>query len=141
VVKVVVCNGNTKDALRKAMAEEIGTVFSPKQNPKLSERKHWLAFASDPKGKIVVNEKAMQCAIGKNCGIIPADVLSVSGNFDKGDVIEIASLDGTVLCKGITNYFSHEMEKIKSKSTEDIYHELGFAYAEVVSSSDMVIAE
>jgi glutamate 5-kinase len=140
-VKVVVCNGTAKDALKKAMREETGTVFVPKAIPKLNERKHWLAFASEPKGKITVNERAMQCAIGKNCGIVPADVVSVSGIFDKGDVLEIASEDGTILCRGITNYFSHELEKIKGKSTEQIYKELGFAYAEVIGSSDMVVAE
>jgi glutamate 5-kinase len=83
----------------------------------------------------------MQCAIGKNCGIVPADVTSVTGNYDKGDVIEIACREGKVLCKGISNYFSHELEKIKGKSTEDIFGELGFAYNEVVSSSDMAVAE
>ena len=139
-VKVVVCNGGAKNALKKAIREDIGTLFLAKDSPKLSERKHWLAFASDAKGRIVVNERAMQCAIGKNCGIVPDDVLAVSGNFDKGDVIEILSQDGTVLCKGITNYFSHELEKIKGKPTEMIYKELGFAYAEVVSSSDMAVS-
>jgi glutamate 5-kinase len=140
-VKVIICNGSAKNALKRSISEEIGTVFSPRAHPNLSERKHWLAFASEPKGKIEVNERAMQCAIGKNCGIIPSDVVSISGNFDKGDVIEITSMDGTVLCKGITNYFSHELEKIKGKNTEDIYKILGFAYAEVISSSDMAVAQ
>jgi glutamate 5-kinase len=83
----------------------------------------------------------MQCAIDKSCGITPADILSVLGTFDKGDVLEIASGDGTVLCKGITNYFSHELEKIMGKSTEDIFNELGFAYSEAVSSPDMAVME
>jgi len=140
-VKVVVCDGTAKSALNKAIHEEIGTVFMPRAVPKMNDRKHWIAFASEPKGRIVVNERAMQCAIGKSSGIIPADILSVLGTFDKGDVLEIASGDGTVLCKGITNYFSHELEKIKGKSTEDIFSELGFAYSEAVSSSDMAVME
>ncbi|HSB46830.1 MAG TPA: glutamate 5-kinase [Candidatus Bilamarchaeum sp.] len=140
-VKVVVCNGGAKNALKKSIAEELGTAFLPKANPNLNERKHWLAFASDPKGRIVVNERAMQCAIGKNCGVVPADILEVSGNFDKGDVIEIACREGKVLCKGISNYFSHELEKIKGKSTDEIFGELGFAYADAVGSSDMAVAQ
>ncbi|MFN7991484.1 MAG: glutamate 5-kinase [Candidatus Micrarchaeia archaeon] len=139
-VKVVVCSGPDKNALGKAISGQIGTVFSPVQNPNMTERKHWLAFASEPKGRILVNERAMQCAIGKNCGVIPGDVIEVQGNFDKGDVIEIACKEGTVLCKGITNYFSHELERIKGKGTEDIFRELGFAYSEVVSSADMAVA-
>ncbi|MEW6723151.1 MAG: glutamate 5-kinase [Candidatus Micrarchaeota archaeon] len=140
-VRVVVCSGTEKEALKKAVAGQSGTEFLPAKSPSLSERKHWLAFASEPKGRIVINENAMQCAIGKSCGISPSDVLEVSGNFDKGDVIEIACKKGKVLCKGITNYFSHELEKIKGKGTEEIYGALGFAYSEVVSGADMAVAE
>jgi glutamate 5-kinase len=140
-VKVVVANGHAKDAIKSAMEEKIGTIFVPLPSPKLTEKKHWLAFASEAKGRIVVNEKAMQCAIGKNCGVAPADVVEVSGNFDKGDVIEIACREGKVLCKGVTNYFSHELEKIKGKDTDEIYRMLGYAYYEVVTSSDMAVAE
>jgi glutamate 5-kinase len=138
-VKVIVANGTAKDALRKAVAGEIGTSFVPAQTPKLSEGKHWLAFASEPKGRIIIKESAMSCAIGKSCGIAPGDVTGVSGNFDKGDVIELASSDGRVLCKGITNYFSHELERIKGKDLESICRELGFVYTEVVGSSDMAV--
>jgi glutamate 5-kinase len=139
-VKVVVANGAAKDALKEAISGNIGTEFRAADSPDFNERKHWLAFASDPKGRILVNERAMQCAIGKNCGILPSDVISVEGNFDKGDVIEIACKEGNVLCKGISQYFSHEIKRIKGKGLEDIFNELGFAYAEVVSSSDMAVA-
>ncbi len=139
-VRVVVANGGAKEALREAIAGRIGTTFNPVADSTLNERKHWIAFASDPKGRIIVNERAMQCAIGKNCGILPADVLEVQGNFDKGDVVEIACREGKVLCKGVSQYFSHEVQKIKGKGLEEIFGELGFAYAEVVSSSDMAVA-
>lgn len=138
-VKVIVCKGTGSDAISKAIRGESGTAFLPLDTPKLSEGKHWLAFASESKGRICVNEQAMACAIGKSCGISPQNILSVSGNFDKGDVIEIASEDGRVLCKGITNYFSHELERIKGKDIEYICRELGFAYTEVVGSADMAV--
>ncbi len=142
-VAVHVANGLTTSPIEKAISHEIGTLFVPttKGKSRLDAHKHWLAFASEPKGLIVVSERSMQCAINKSCGVVPEDILEVKGNFDKGDVIEIASADGTILCKGITNYFSHEIEQIKGGSVEDAYHKLGFAYNEVVSSSDMVIAD
>jgi glutamate 5-kinase len=140
-VKVVIANGAEKDAVKRAILGEIGTTIMPKADAKKNERKHWLRFASEPKGRIVVSDRSMQCAMNKDCGIIPEDVVSVSGNFEKGDVIEIASMDGTVLCKGITNYFSHELERIKGLIVEDIYEELGFAYKEVVRGSDMAITD
>jgi glutamate 5-kinase len=140
-IPVVIANGNGKDAVARSISGDAGTRFQPLDKPKHSERKHWLAFASEPKGRITVKGSAMTCAIDKNCGVVPADVVSVSGNFDKGDVIEIAGEDGTVLCKGVSNYFSHELEKIKGLGTDEIYRLLGFAYADVVSGADMAVVE
>ncbi|MGV8085961.1 MAG: glutamate 5-kinase [Candidatus Bilamarchaeum sp.] len=139
-VRVIVANGSEKDVLIKAIKGSIGTTFSPSKNSKYNENKHWLAFASSPKGKIVVNNNAMQCAINKSCGINPADIISVSGPFDKGDVIEILDSSGTLLSKGVTNYFSHELEKVLGRNSEEIYSILGFVYEDAVSSSDMVIS-
>jgi len=138
-IPVVIANGNGRDAIARALAGDAGTVFRASEKPKLDARKHWLAFASEPKGRIAVRGSAMQCAVNKSCGITPADVVSVTGNFDKGDVIEIAGEDGTVLCKGVTNYFSHELEKIKGLGTDAIYKQLGFAYGDVVSGADMAL--
>ncbi|MBI5228420.1 glutamate 5-kinase [Candidatus Micrarchaeota archaeon] len=140
-IKVVVCNGNCPDYLNAAISEKIGTSFLPmREGAKLSEKKHWIMFASEPKGKIKVNENAMKCAIGKNCGITPDGVLEVEGQFEKGAVIEVADSEGNVLCKGITNYFSFELEKIKGKNHNEIEKILGFVYEEVISGSDMVVA-
>ncbi len=140
-IKVIVCSGETPNVIQKAIAEEVGTVFSPIKSSRFNQKKHWIMFASESKGKIFVNENAMQCTISKDCGISPIDTIGVEGDFKKGDVIEIASEDGEVLCKGITNYYSSEIEKIKGKNIEDIYKILGFAYEDVVSSSDMVLTE
>jgi len=136
-VRVVVANGNAQDALKRAISGEIGTSFLPAEVPRLPESKHWLAFASEPKGRIMVNAGAMRCAIDKSCGISPADVSKVEGNFDKGDVLEVVSEEGKVLCRCVTNYFSHELERIKGKDAESILRELGFVYLEVAASADM----
>ncbi len=141
-IKVIVCNGEADHSLSNAIAEKIGTTFMPVSNgKKLSEKKHWILFASSPKGKIMVNESAMVCAVDKNCGITPEGILNVEGQFEKGDVIEIADREGNILCKGITNYFSHELVKIKGMKIEEILNLLGFVYEEAVSSTDMVIAK
>lgn len=138
-VDVLVANGTEKEALKKAISMEMGTLFAGRDIPKLSDRKHWLAFASDPKGMLVVDAAAMKCAASRECGIAPENVLEVRGEFDKGDVVEIAAEDGTVLCKGVTNYFSHELKKIKGKDIDTVFNQLGFAYFEVVSGPDMVV--
>ncbi len=136
-VRVVVANGNASDALRRSIAGEIGTAFLPAEVPRLPENKHWLAFASEPKGRIAVSDAALRCALGKSCGIPPADVTRVEGHFDKGDVLEVVSGEGKPVCRCITNYFSHELERIKGKDAESILRELGFVYLEVAGVADM----
>ena len=138
-IPVVVANGLKPNALSEAIAKKSGTLFKEVSNPSLNQKKHWLAFASEPKGTISVNPRSMQCAINKSCSILAEDVLSVYGFFQKGDVIDIADEDGTVVCRGITNFSSMEIEKIKGLSSSEISNKFGLL-ADIISSSNFVVA-
>jgi glutamate 5-kinase len=136
-VKVVVCNGTLDDPVVKALNSELGTTFLPvkKMNPK----KHWIAFASEPKGKIIVNEGAEKAMVEKNSSLLPIGIVGFEGEFDKGDVVEIANEKGKLIARGITNYFSREIPKIKGKKEEDVFAALGYAYHEAVPRASMVL--
>lgn len=137
-IKVVVCNGTIDKMVRLAFNEEIGTVFMPSFGVcSISEKKHWIAFASESKGQISVNEKAMSCALNKECGIEITDVLKISGDFAKNDVVVVTDDQNTPLCKGIVNFSSEELKNLKGKSKEQLL-KLGHKNCEAISSSDLV---
>jgi glutamate 5-kinase len=136
-VKVVVANGSAENAVLKAMNGEIGTVFIP--TSKMNPKKYWIAFASEPRGRIVVNAGAEKAIVESKGSLLTVGVIGSDGKFDKGDVVEIANEKGKVIAKGITNYFSGELGKIRGMEEGEIQKLLGYEYREVVPRANMVV--
>ncbi|MDH4184919.1 MAG: glutamate 5-kinase, partial [Nitrospinota bacterium] len=66
-------------------------------------------------------------------------VASVEGDFESGEAVDLAGPDGVLFGKGLVNYHSHEMEKIKGSKSSQIEQILGYKfYDEVMHRNDMV---
>jgi glutamate 5-kinase len=50
----------------------------------------------------------------------------VEGDFQRGDVIAVRRLDGTVVARGLTNYSSAEARLIARKASSQIEAVLGY---------------
>jgi glutamate 5-kinase len=138
-VKVAIANGSADGAVAKVLNGELGTTFLSlgKMNPK----KHWIAFASEPKGKLFINAGAEKAILTEKGSLLPIGVTDFEGHFDKGDVIEIVNANGKAIAKGITNYFSREIPKIKGCSEDEVFNALGYAYREAVPRASMYVLE
>lgn len=138
-IKVVIANGTAENSIVKVLNGELGTTFLAlgKMNPK----KHWVAFASEPKGKIFINAGAENAILNEKGSLLPVGISDSEGNFNKGDVVEIVNEKGKAIAKGITNYFSKEIPKIKGLPEEEVFSALGYAYREAVPRASMYVME
>lgn len=138
---VIIANGRTDKVLKRIVqGEDMGTLFLPKKE-KLANRKRWIGFTIKPKGKIYVDDGAMSALTEKGKSLLATGIVSVEGAFDKGDTISICKKgDGAMFAKGLTNYSSEEIEKIKGCSTSSITKILGYKlYDEIIHRDNMVI--
>ncbi|TLD39864.1 MAG: Glutamate 5-kinase [Candidatus Jettenia ecosi] len=138
---VIIANGRTDKILKRVVqGEDMGTLFLPKKE-KLANRKRWIGFTIKPKGKIYVDDGAMSALTEKGKSLLATGIVSVEGAFDKGDTISICKKgDGAMFAKGLTNYSSEEIEKIKGCSTSSITKILGYKlYDEIIHRDNMVI--
>ncbi|MBI5247216.1 MAG: glutamate 5-kinase [Elusimicrobia bacterium] len=122
-VLAVVANGTKAGSLADALAGKAGTRFTPEEKP-LDKRRQWLAFASKPKGRISVDAGAREALTGKGKSLLASGVKNVSGSFEAGDVIGIAE-NGAEFARGLTNYGSDDLAKIKGLKTSEIEGALG----------------
>jgi len=104
---IVICNGGKKDILKKAIGGKEGTLFLAKE--RLSNKDRWIKF-SKAKGKIIVNECACNVLTGGECSLLAIGIDKVIGNFEKGGIVDINDF-----AKGVSNYSSEELNKIKGK--------------------------
>ena len=138
---VIIANGRTSGILKRVVeGDNVGTLFLPKEE-KLTSRKRWIAYTIKPKGKISIDDGAIHALKDKGKSLLASGIASVEGSFQKGDIISICRKGVDVsIGRGLTNYSSEEIEKIKGCSTSHIARVLGYKlYDEVIHRDNMVI--
>lgn len=132
---MVIANSAIEDVVIKVTeGENIGTLFLAR-NGKFKNRTRWIILAK-ASGKLIVDNGAKD-AVEKGMGLLPSGIVEVAGMFDRGDIIEIES-EEKVFAKGITDYTSSELNRIKGKHSDMIEKILGYKnYDEVVRKSNI----
>jgi glutamate 5-kinase len=121
--------------------EEVGTFFVPSRS-RMQSRKRWLAFASQPRGGIVVDAGARQALEARGKSLLPSGVRTTRRNFRAGDVVSLVDPEGREFARGLANYSRDEVEKIKGLKSREIAAVLGSKpYDEVVHRDNLVILE
>ena len=119
--------------------KDVGTLFYP-NTKRLASSKRWLAFFTDPAGDVLIDEGAIKALKFSGKSLLPIGILSLRGNFDKGDTINITDSQGTIIAMGITNYKVSELNEIKGLNTTQIFQKLERrVYKEAVHRDNMVI--
>ena len=114
------------------------TWFIPTAEPRAA-RKRWIAGSVQTLGVIVVDDGAIN-ALHSGKSLLPAGVVDVSGEFERGDAVEVRGQDGKVVGKGLSAYASPDMRAIKGRKSDEIETILGFrGRSEVIHRDDLVV--
>jgi glutamate 5-kinase len=134
-VLAVIANGAKAGTLTSVLAGGVvGTKFMPEEKP-LAKRRQWLAFASHPKGRIDVDAGAREALTNKARSLLASGVKGVAYAFEPGDVVSLAE-NGVEFARGLTNFSSRDLEKIKGMKTSEIEGVLGVKLADEVVHRD-----
>ena len=72
--------------------------------------------------------------------MLPAGVVAVSGQFDRGDLIEIESSDSTIIGHGLSSYASDDALRIRGHKSREIESLLGYrGRDEMIHADNLVI--
>lgn len=139
-IPMVITNSMKKDALRDISRGICpGTLFLPKEH-KFHTRKRWIAFGSHIQGTIIVDEGAEQAIAYKGKSLLPSGITKVSGDFTPGMVVEIVGPKLGRFSRGIVNYSSQDIDKIKGCKSSCIMDLLGSKdYDEVIHRDNLSV--
>ena len=118
--------------VRDALKGEGGTFFAP-TGMRAPGRLLWLAHASTPRGRLLLDEGAVRAVVERRLSLLPAGVTGVEGEFAAGDPVELAGPDGLAVARGLVAYDAAELPALLGRSTR----ELGLR--EVVHRDDLVV--
>lgn len=138
-IPMVITNSAGKNILKRVIdGESVGTLFLP-QKVAMPSRKRWMAFYTHPHGAITVDQGAVVALQGGK-SLLPAGILSCTGDFHAGDLVKICDANGQEVAKGLTNYSAKEICIIKGKATEEInLLPVTHIYDEVVHRDNLVM--
>ena len=129
--RVVLANGRTRDVIGGIIAgRSIGTVFMPKR--KLGNRARWI-LNSTPAGTVNIDPGALE-AIRKRKSLLPSGIVSVSGNFNTGDVVMLNDA-----AKAVTNFSSAELKTLAGKHSTEIRRILGSDRKDVIAIPEDIV--
>ena len=118
---------------------DAGTYFAPTRNRKPS-RLLWLEHASNPQGRLVLDDGAVLAIKERGVSLLPAGVSAVEGEFISGDTVELVSQTGIVVARGLVAFDSTDIPKMLGKSTKELAATLGAEYErELVHRDDLVL--
>lgn len=134
---VIASGEDPKNITRIVEKENVGTLFT-KKHKKISSKKYWLAYGTNKKGVVTIDEGAEK-ALFKGKSLLPVGIKSFEGNFEKGTVVKIMNMKNENIATGISNYSSDEIELIMGHKSEDIEKILGHKYDDVVVHIDNMV--
>ena len=134
---MVITKGSTKNPIKNLLKEKSSTWFISETNPK-NARKKWISSQLFIKGSLFIDEGAEK-ALRKEASLLPAGIISVKGNFEKGDIINIINKNNLVVCVGISSYPSEDAKRIAGFKSNEITKLLGYHAKDVVVHRDDLV--
>jgi glutamate 5-kinase len=137
---VIIASGRQPGLLKQIVAgENVGTLFVA-QGKTASPFKRWLGFSARPRGKLSIDAGAQQALVDKGRSLLAIGVTKVEGTFIKGDLVSLCDGEGREIARGLTNYSSDEIERIRGLKSDRIAQVLGHRpYEEVVHRDNLAL--
>lgn len=136
----IIASGREPDVLiRLSAGEAIGTHLQAGQM-KIVAKKQWLADHLRLGGKLVLDAGAANVLTKEGKSLLAIGVVEVQGAFERGDVVACVNAEGVELARGIVNYNSQEVSRIKRKPSQEIEQILGYVEeSELIHRDNMVL--
>jgi glutamate 5-kinase len=141
-VTMYIAHGTRDGILLKVANDEgVGTKFIPNKTAKLSSREKWIAYGTGiVKNYIFVDDGARKALVEKGKSLLPSGIKRIEGTFKPGDVVRVMDLKGQIVARGLVNYSSDDLEKIKGLKSSQIPAVLGHkAYEEAIHRDNLVL--
>jgi len=124
-VRAVIAHAKIESVLNNIVAGSIdgtsliGTTFHGSDR-NLSSRQLWVAFASEVRGRIVVDAGAAVALCRQAVSLLPAGVVSAEGDFEAGDTVAVIDLQGEIIARGSSLMSLEQVRVSAGRRTADL---------------------
>ena len=139
-IACVIASGLRPGVLQAVVHGQAAGTYCEPQPRGLEERKRWVAFAVKPRGRIIVDDGAKQALIERGKSLLASGVVESRGRFAVGDPIGIDDRHGREIARGLVNFSSDDLARIKGLRSAQIEGVLGSKmFDAVVHRNNLVV--
>jgi glutamate 5-kinase len=143
-IPMVICEGHIPNVVIDAtQGKQIGTRFYQElDHHQAGARKLWQTLSTSVKGSVFVDQGALRALREKGSSLLPVGVKKVEGSFVAGNAVNIRSLDGSIIGRGISQYSSDELNLAAGRKSSEIASNKLLAHlanAEVIHRDELVV--
>jgi len=135
-IVLAILNGIHKRPVAHALEHDRGTLFLPQRHD--GARKAWLGARQHMEGELVVDGGCAKALLNGG-SLLATGIVSVKGNFGRGDPVSVFDENGQVIAQGLSEYKSHEIDRIKGHKTEELEILLGYSPRSAVIHRDHLV--
>lgn len=139
-IPTLVVNGLDEKVIENIFeGKDVGTLFWSGKD-KIRDRKHWIAHTLKSSGTLTIDAGARKALMEKGKSLLPAGLVKVKGSFEFGNALTLIDGEGKEIGRGLVNYNSRDLEKIKGMKTSAVRSLMGESYyEEVIHRDDLII--
>ena len=134
---MIITRGNKISPISSILKNGNFSLFLTSTNPNTA-RKKWISSQVKIKGEIII-DKGAENALRKGASLLPAGILSISGTFYKGDIINVLNENKKIVCVGISAYPSKDAKIIAGAKSNEIQKLLGYHSKDVIIHRDDMV--
>jgi len=140
-IPTLIVDGKADAVVSRALGgAPLGTVVWPR-DLKSARRRH-IAVTAAHRGALVANAGALEALRAKKASLLPVGIVEVSGQFSRGDVVELRDASGRVHGRGLVNYDADACRAIAGRQSSDIATVLGYrGYDAVITRDNLALTD
>ena len=135
----VIASGKELNVLQKIyQGENLGTLLVASN--RVASKKQWIAGQMKVVGSVVVDDGAEKVLKQSGKSLLAVGVSAVLGDFKRGELISCINAKGEEIARGLSNYNAEEADKVKGKSSGEIFDLLGYGgESELIHRDNLVL--
>jgi glutamate 5-kinase len=118
-----------------ALGGQGGTLFHPVAR-RTASRLFWLRHATVPRGRIALDEGAVEAVVRHRKSLLPAGIVAVHGDLGAGDPVDLVDSAGATVARGLVSYDADELPALVGRRTGELEPRYR---REVVHRDDIVV--
>ncbi len=135
---MLIIQGKTLHPITHYLNTQQGSWFKASITP-MRAKKQWLAQHLKPQGCVIIDEGAAN-ALHKGASLLPIGLLTVEGEFKKGDAVKVCLQTGVEVARGLINYHYHDTQKLIKQKSDKIATLLGYdGCHEIIHSNNLIM--